>query len=212
MFTFGNRWLSSCHFCPRAASRLSPPISNPRLLRKARLIASLKESGNTCPLALPSGTLLENTFCDEAETSGADTVALPEYEEEEPDSSLELLEFPELCCCGPCEKAYALRNKKAAENFNAAFLSFNVFRGDVIVLRLHSGQAANYVKFIGFATKQYRCKSGGLQLCPEARFSWLFFAERRIGPGDIDRVEGTTAPDSCLVGVGEQDIHNGASF
>src|SRR5215469_9608590 len=61
---FGSRELNSFHFCPRAASRLSLPISRPRLLRSARSIASLKLIGSTPLVALPSGTLPEKGLCE----------------------------------------------------------------------------------------------------------------------------------------------------
>jgi hypothetical protein len=61
--TLGSSALSSFHRCPRAASTLSVLIRAPRLFLKARSSASLKESGNTSLVALPSGTLLVNGLC-----------------------------------------------------------------------------------------------------------------------------------------------------
>ena len=62
---FGRSRLSSSHFFPRAESELSLESSSPKLLRRARSIASLNDNGRTVPLALPSGTLLKNGFCAE---------------------------------------------------------------------------------------------------------------------------------------------------
>src|SRR5271163_211776 len=59
-FTWGSSSLSSFHFSPWAVKLVSLCSRRPRLFLNPRSIASLKESGNTSPVALPSGTLPEN--------------------------------------------------------------------------------------------------------------------------------------------------------
>src|SRR5205085_11969038 len=65
---------------------------------------------------------------------------------------------------------------------------------------------------LGFAKKQYRCKSDPSGLYFSTVWGDLFQPEGRIQARDVDRIQILTAPNPCLMRICEQNIDHRPGF
>jgi len=77
---------------------------------------------------------------------------------------------------------------------------------------LTSSMLSGRSSLLGFAKKQYRCKSGPSGLYFSTVWGDLLLPERRIQARDVDRVQILTAPNPCLMRICEQNIDNRPGF